>query len=100
MGQIHTHYHHKPSAERVRLLAHGLCLGGCFLLMRGVWGSSQLLFGLGPRIGVHHVPAITILPHPEPHPQGQGQHPGQGEQLLVQGRGAQHHQQGQGGPPL
>lgn len=56
--------------------------------------------GLRPRIGVHHVPAVTILPHPEPHPQSQGQYPGQGKQLLVQGWGAKHHQQGQGGPPL
>lgn len=73
---------------------------GCCFLMRGVWDSSQLLFGLGPRIGVYHVPAITVLSHPEPHPQSQGQCPGQGKQLLVQGCGAKHHQQGQGRPPL
>lgn len=39
-GQIHTHYHHKPCAEGICLLAHRLCLRGCPLPMRRVWGSS------------------------------------------------------------
>lgn len=39
-GQIHTHHHDKPGAEGVCLLAHRLCLWGCSLLLRGVWGPS------------------------------------------------------------
>lgn len=89
-----------PSTKGVCLLAQGLGVRGLSFPGGGIPSSTQLLFGPAPRIREHHVPAITVLPHPEPDPQSQGQDSCQGEQLLIQGWRTQHHQQGQGGPPL
>lgn len=99
-GQIHSHHYHKPRTKGLRLLAQGLSVRGLSFPRRGIPSSTQLLFGPGPRIGEHHVPAFTVLPHPETDPQSQGQYSRQGKQLLIQGWGTQHHQQGQGGAPL
>lgn len=99
-GQIHSHHYHKPCTKGLRLFARGLSVRGLSFPRRGISSSTQLLFGPGPRIGEHHVPAFTVLPHPETDPQSQGQYSRQGKQLLIQGWGTQHHQQGQGGAPL
>lgn len=99
-GQIHSHHYHKPCTKGLRLFARGLSVRGLSFPRRGISSSTQLLFGPGPRIGEHHVPAFTVLPHPETDPQSQGQYSSQGKQLLIQGWGTQHHQQGQGGAPL
>lgn len=89
-----------PCTKGLRLFARGLSVRGLSFPRRGISSSTQLLFGSGPRIGEHHVPAFTVLPHPETDPQSQGQYSRQGKQLLIQGWGTQHHQQGQGGAPL